>query len=83
MISYVFKASSLNIGNVIYNSTNKSITFNQAASSGITYAGSNHYITFLTYRAPPSTQPTRTIKFYVLSQSGYEKMSGAGTISAV
>jgi len=83
VINYITStAPSFRITNMNYNSSNLTLMVYQQSSNPNYLVGTTLDLTFIRYRAPPSTKPTLPITLTIL-EFGYAKMRGAGTISAV
>lgn len=81
-INYLTSISSFSLTNISYDSGTGRMQFYQNANSQTLTVGQVANITFLTYQAPPSTEPVTGIAFWVM-HNGYSKMKGTGSIQAV
>lgn len=59
-----------------------SLEISQNSSNPILHTSSSITITFIRYKAPPSTKPSLPITF-AIQNSGHTKMQGSGTITAI
>jgi hypothetical protein len=81
-ITYTQSTSTIKILSTTYTSSNQSLVIIQNASNSNYVSGTQVSITFIKYKAPPSTKPSGTITFTVMN-SGYTKMAGSATITAI
>lgn len=81
-ILYMTTASNLPVQTTTYSASNTSMVITQRSNNPNYPAGTAVTITFIRYKAPPSTRPTDPITFTVL-KNGYQKMTASATIAAV
>lgn len=81
-INYTTRTGSISIQSAAYNSTNTSLVLFQSSTNPNYAAGTSITLTFIKYRAPPSTRPTTPITLTIFS-FGYSKMTASSTVTAV
>ena len=81
-ITYMTRTGSISIQSATYNSTNTSLILFQSSTNPNYPAGTAITLTFIRYRAPPSTRPTNPITLTIYSFC-CSKMSASGTVTAV
>lgn len=82
IINFSSNSSSITLQSLVYNSTNTSLIMTQSTGNPNYPSGTYIRITFVKYKAPPSTRPTNPIIFTVYSY-GYPKMTASSAIAAV
>lgn len=82
LITYLTTASTIPIQTTTYHSTNTTLVMTQRSTNADYPAGTASTITFIRYRASPSTRVTGAITMTMFT-AGYSKMSASATISAV
>jgi hypothetical protein len=81
-ISYSLATSNIRIINPTYTAANLSLVLLQNTTNPNYPAGTTITITFIRYRAPPSTRPSAAINFTILNNA-FAKMSASATITAI
>ena len=81
-ITFTMRTGSIAIQAANYNSTNTSLVLVQSTTNPNYWAGTSITLSFIRYRAPPSTRPTSPITLTIFS-FGYSKMTAWGSVSAV
>jgi hypothetical protein len=81
-ITFIQSTSTIRLLSTTYTSSNQSLVILQNTSNSNFVSGTQVNITFIRYRAPPSTRPSGSITFTVMN-SGYAKMTASATITAI
>lgn len=81
-ITFIQSTSTIRLLSTTYTSSNQSLVIIQNTSNSNFVSGTQVNITFIRYRAPPSTKSSGSITFTVMN-SGYAKMTASATITAI
>ena len=81
-ISFLISTSTIRLLSTTYTSSNQSLVILQNTSNSNFGSGTQVNITFIRYKAPPSTMPSGSITLTVMN-NGYAKMTASATITAI
>lgn len=81
-ISYTQSTSTIKLQSASYNSGTLSLAITQSSTNPNYNSGVSITITFIRFRAPPSTKPTSPITFTILNNN-YAVMTASSTITAI